>query len=169
MVNGESKVKQMLEHQDIKMIENVMRTVIKENNQELEKHLDEKMTKNNQELEKRLDEKMTKNNQELEKRLEKRLDKKLEERLTKNNQELMEQFDKKLEEKITNSETFLLEEMERYHKASMKEIKKLDDKLDEVTQFYRIKKLEDDTSGYLLQLYHKQQHEIDEIKMVIGL
>lgn len=63
----------------------------------------------------------------------------------------------------------IFDEMERYYKMTHREIEALDKKVTEISDYYRIRKMEDDTSGKLLQLYEKQQEEIDAIKKQLAM
>lgn len=82
---------------------------------------------------------------------------------------IKEQTCKQIETAIAKSESLLLDEMERYHNISQNEIKKLNRKMDEITEYYRIKHLNDDVCDTLLLLYRKQQGEIENIKKVIAV
>ena len=104
--------------------------------------VDESISKNNEVLEKQLDERFAKNNEILENRIN---------------------------ETVTKSESFLLDEMERYYKMTQNDIERLEKKVDDIADYYRIKKSNDDACNQLFQLYHKQQAEIDEIREAIAL
>lgn len=88
----------MLDKQDI----TILRSLFAEQEERLDKRMDDKLISLEERLNKRMDDKLI----SLEGRLNKRMDDKLEQ-----------------------SEAFLLDEMERYHKITMGEFKKLNDKV----------------------------------------
>ncbi len=129
----------MLSKEDLKLLENMMRTVTADNN----KVLRAEMSEMKRDLERTIEEK-----------LEEKLDKKLEEKLE-------EKLDKKLEEKLEKSEGFLLDEMERYYKLTKKDIQILSEKVGRIERYYYVKRAEDSERDLMLQLHQK---EIDSIK-----
>lgn len=70
---------------------------------------------------------------------------------------------------IEENNELIFDEMERYYKMTHREIEALGKKVTEISDYYRIRKMEDDTSGKLLQLYEKQQEEIDAIKKQLAM
>jgi len=93
----------------------------------------------------------------------------IDERFEQNNKEMKEFVVEHVKEAITKSESFLLDEIDRFYSYTKAEIQKLHKKMDEIAEYYKIRKMEDHMYGYVIQLYHKQQKEIDEIKQVLAM
>lgn len=92
------------------------------------------------------------------------LDSKLDSKLEKNN----EQMKIYIREEITRSESFLLDEMERMNKSTNSKIDLLQKKIEELEQYYRITKLENDNTTLLLQLVSRLQKDVEELKKKIA-
>lgn len=110
-----------------------------------------------------LDKKLEKNNEQMKSYIEERFaenDKRLEERFKANNQS-MKEF---VREQITNSESFLLEEMERMYNSTNTKIEFLQKNISELTQYYKITKLENDNTALLLQMITRLQEDVEELK-----
>ena len=71
-------------------------------------------------------------------------------------------------EKVVLSERFLLEEMERMHSSVDAKIDFLQRNISELTQYYKITKLESDNTALLLQMITKLQGEVEELKKKIA-
>lgn len=125
----------MLSKEDLKLLENMMRTVTADNNKVLRAEMSEMK-------------------RDLERTIEEKLEKKLEEKLE-------EKLEKKLEEKLEESEGFLLDEMERYYKLTKKDIQILSEKVGRIERYYYVKRAEDSERDLTLLLHQK---EIDSIK-----
>lgn len=70
--------------------------------------------------------------------------------------------------RVSKSENLLLEEMDRVQGYLEKEIGKVKKNLEEIQQFYRIQKLENDNTALLLKMIEGMQKEIDELKKKIA-
>ncbi len=67
-----------------------------------------------------------------------------------------------IDEKIDKSETFLLDEMDRYYQMTKKDILRLESKVNRIDQYYSVRKLEDETRDLRLQLHDKEIEDIKE-------
>lgn len=149
----------MLEKKDFEVLERMMKGIVKESQNVLEKKIDTAIEENNHKQNEKLKAIFEKNNREH--------DEKLRETLEKNNREQDERLGARIDAAVEKSENLLLEEMERYYKLAKEDIDRVSDKVDEIAEYYRIRKTEDNVSDSLMKLYHRQQEEIDEIKKVI--
>ena len=70
---------------------------------------------------------------------------------------------------IEENNELIFDEMERYYQMTHRELEALDKKVTEISDYYRIRKLEDSTSDKLLRLYEQQQEEIEEIKKQLAM
>ena len=59
--------------------------------------------------------------------------------------------------------------MERYYQMSSKELKKLENKIDSLDNYYRIRNQDKNMGRVLFKLYEKQQEEIAQIKKKIEM
>lgn len=110
----------------------------------------------------------------LDKKLDERFsayDKKLDERFSEYDKKLDERFEKSEQsmkdficEQITNSEAFLLGEMERMSNSTNSKIELMQKNIDELTQYYRITRLENDNTTLLLRIVTKLQEDVEELK-----
>lgn len=136
----------MLQQQDYDMLETmitrVVTTAIKENNEELKTELRSDM--------KAMEEGIRSDMKDMDK-------------------SIRSDLRKEIREAISESESFLLDEMERYYQLTRKDICRIDKKVDEIAEYYRIRRSEDNMCSVLFTLYHQQQSEIDAIKEKIAM
>ena len=93
----------------------------------------------------------------------------IDERFEQNNAEMKAYIKEYVKEAVKESESFLLDEIDRYYNFAKRDIQNLADKLQEIAEYYRIRKIEDNRYDYVIRLYHKQQREINEIKQVLAM
>ena len=84
----------------------------------------------------------------------------LDERLVKSESSILE----KVDERLAKSETLLLDEIERTRNILEKKIEKVQKNLDELNQYYRITKLENDNTALLLKMIDELSRRIDELE-----
>ena len=105
----------MLEQQDLMAIESMMRRVVGENNEDLKAEMKEyiagEFDRNNAEMKKYIAGEFDRNNAELK-------------------ADLRSEWKEDIRECIHESESFLLDEMERFYKLTQKDIKRLSNKVD---------------------------------------
>ena len=104
-------------------------------------------------LDKKLDEKLDKKFAEFEERFEKKLDKRLEE---------------KLEARVTRTEALLLDEMDRMKGHLDDKIDRLGRDVEEMKQYYRIDRLENQTITVMMRSIEDLRKDVDELKEVAG-
>ena len=85
---------------------------------------------------------------------------KVDERITDTENRLLEEMD----ERISTSENLLLEEMERTRSILDNKISKVQKNLDELAQYYRITKLENDNTALLLKLIDELARRVEELE-----
>ena len=136
----------MLSQQDFSMIESMMERVVSTNNEKMKDYIDERFEQNNADMKEYIDE-----------------------RFEQNNAEMKEYVDNSIRSEIHRSESFLLDEIDRYYNFSKRDFQKLSSRVDDIARYYKIQKSEDRQYEYLFRMYFKQQKEIDEIKQVLAM
>ena len=109
----------MLTQQDLGMIESMMvrvvGTALTANNEEMKAYIDERFEKNNAEMKAYIEERFAQNNEE------------------------MKVFVKEhVKEAVHESESFLLDEIDRFYNFAKRDIQKLTAKVEEIAEYYRI-------------------------------
>lgn len=74
----------------------------------------------------------------------------------------------KMDERITASENMILKELDRVQEHLESDVQKVQKNLEELQQYYRITKLENDNTSLLLKMYNDMQKEIAELKAKIA-
>lgn len=69
-----------------------------------------------------------------------------------------------MKEEIAQAENLLLEEMERTRNILEKQIDKVQSNLDELNQYYRITKLENDNTALLLKMIDELSRRVEELE-----
>lgn len=87
-------------------------------------------------------------------------------------QKLFEQSEErmvqKMDEKLTHSENLILNELDRVQEHLETDVEKVQKNLEELQQYYKITKLENDNTSLLLKMYNNMQKEIEELKAKIA-
>ena len=78
--------------------------------------------------------------------------------------ERLDKMEKKIERKIKESEKMLLDEIQFNRNAVEKQIAKVEQNMEELKQYYRITKLENDNTALILNIIKQMQSELDELK-----
>ena len=73
-----------------------------------------------------------------------------------------------LTNKIIEVESFLTKELVRTEDILTRKIEKVDSKLEEIDQYYRIEKLENGNMGMILQILEKYQKRLEKLEMKIA-
>ena len=74
----------------------------------------------------------------------------------------------KVDGRITASENMILKELDRVQEHLESDVQKVQKNLEELQQYYRITKLENDNTSLLLKMYTDMQKEIAELKAKIA-
>ncbi|MCI8581990.1 MAG: hypothetical protein HFH13_02450 [Dorea sp.] len=161
----------MLGKEDLKAIEQLMRNVVEENNEVLRTE----MFSMKSELRTELKEDITSLRAELKEdiadvRAELKEDivgvrAELKEDITSVRTELAElkkDIENIIDERIEKSETFLLDEMDRYYQMTQKDILRLEGKVDRIDQYYSVRRLEDENRDLKLQIHDEAIEDIRE-------
>ena len=160
-----------------------LREEMRENSENLKKELREEMRENLESLKEELRGEMRENSEELrgemrenseELRGEMRensenLKKELRGEMRENSENLKTELRGEIHSAIEENNELIFDEMERYYQMTHRELEALDKKVTEISDYYRIRKLEDSTSDKLLRLYEQQQEEIEEIKKQLAM
>ena len=99
--------------------------------------------------------------EQLFKQTEKQILHTIDERLTSSEDKMFRTMD----ERFTSSENMILKELDRVQEHLENDIQKVQKNLDELQQYYRITKLENDNYTLLLQMYNNMQKDIDALKV----
>ena len=156
----------MLEQRDLEAIALLLDSKLEKSNEQMKGYIDERFSEYNKKVDERFseyDKKLDGRFSEYDKKLDGRFseyDKKLDQRFEKSEQS-MKEF---IRDQITNSESFLLEEMERMNNATNARIDLMQKNIDELTQYYRITKLENDNTTLLLRMVTRLQEDVEELK-----
>ena len=73
-----------------------------------------------------------------------------------------------LDENFTSSENMILKEIDRVQEHLESDVQKVQKNMEELQQYYRIAKLENDNTSLLLKMYNDMQKEIAELKAKIA-
>lgn len=73
-----------------------------------------------------------------------------------------------MDERITSSENMILKEFDRVQEHLESDVQKVQKNLEELQQYYRIAKLENNNTALLLKMYNDMQKEIAELKAKIA-
>ena len=84
----------------------------------------------------------------------------MDEKLAKSEERMMAKVDKKL----TKSENLILDELERTRNILENRIEKVEKNLDELNQYYRISKLENDNIALLLKMSDDLSRRIEKLE-----
>ncbi len=158
----------MLGKEDLQAIEQLMRTVVEENNKVLREEVKEDITGLRTELKGDITSLRTELKGDIT-----GLRTELKEDIADAKTELRDEFRTEMaelkkdivniiDEKIDKSETFLLDEMDRYYQMTKKDILRLESKVNRIDQYYSVRKLEDETRDLRLQLHDKEIEDIKE-------
>lgn len=79
-----------------------------------------------------------------------------------------ERMIQKMDEKLTHSENLILNELDRVQEHLESDVQKVQKNLEELQQYYKIAKLENDNTSLLLKMYNDMQKEIAELKARIA-
>ena len=69
-----------------------------------------------------------------------------------------------MDERLARSETFILDEIERTRDILEGKIEKVQKNLDELNQYYRITKLENDNTALLLKMIDELSRRVEELE-----
>ena len=193
-VGSERGDESMLDEKDVFIIKDIVESAIEKNNyilrdemrensENLKKELREEMRENLESLKEELRGEMRENSEELrgemrenseELRGEMRensenLKKELRGEMRENSENLKTELRGEIHSAIEENNELIFDEMECYYQMTHRELEALDKKVTEISDYYRIRKLEDSTSDKLLRLYEQQQEEIEEIKKQLAM
>ena len=73
-----------------------------------------------------------------------------------------------MDERFSASENMILKELDRVQEHLENDVQNVQKNLDELQQYYKITKLENDNTSLLLKMCNNMQKEIDDIKTQIA-
>lgn len=82
--------------------------------------------------------------------------------------EELKESNKLIEKRVEESEKMLLDEIVFNRNAVEKMVEKVQKNIEELNQYYRITKLENETTSVILRLYQKLENEMEELKKRIA-
>ena len=167
-VGSERGDESMLDEKDVFIIKDIVESAIEKNNYILR----DEMRENSENLKKELREEMRENLESLKEELRGEMRENSEElrgEMRENSENLKTELRGEIHSAIEENNELIFDEMERYYQMTHRELEALDKKVTEISDYYRIRKLEDSTSDKLLRLYEQQQEEIEEIKKQLAM
>ncbi len=100
--------------------------------------------------------------------LDEKLEVKLEEKLDKKLESMEKGLKDYVEERVVKSESMLLDEMDRMKGHLDEKIDRIDRNVEEMRQYYRIDKLENQTITIMMRSIDDLRKDVDELKEVVG-
>lgn len=150
----------MLERRDLQAIAALLDEKLNDGFAKLEEKLEAKWNK-------QLDERFA----EFEERLEAKWNKQLDERFTAFEEKLDKKLDvrfagseRKMDEKINSVAEMLLKELALTQNYLERRIDRLDTKIEEIDQYYRIRRLDDDSIGMILKIIEELSGRVDKLE-----
>ena len=171
----------MLDRQDLEMI----RLVMKEEITASEMRMGNRMDARFEEQEKRIDARFEEQEKRIDARFEeqeKRIDARFEEQGKRNDARFAEQdecfgkrmemrfaqerewLEKHLDKRFAASENLILGELDRIHIKLQDQLDDMKQRLDEMTEYYRIKKLDDINGALLLQMIQEVERRVEALE-----
>ena len=127
----------MLEQKELDVLKNMMESVLEKSEESILSKVDERLEKSEESILSKVDE-----------------------RLEKSEESILS----KVDERLANSENLLLEEMERTRSTLDTKIERVQKNLDELSQHYRITKLENDNMALLLKMIEGLTRRVEELE-----
>ena len=127
----------MLEQKELDVLKNMMESVLEKSEESILSKVDERLEKSEESILSKVDE-----------------------RLEKSEESILS----KVDERLANSENLLLEEMERTRSILDTKIERVQKNLDELSQHYRITKLENDNMALLLKMIEGLTRRVEELE-----
>ena len=149
----------MLDRQDLEMIRLVMKEEITASEMRMENRMDARF----EEQEKRIDARF----EEQEKRNEARFaeqDEWFGKRMEMRFAQEREWLEKHLDKRFAASENLILGELDRIHIKLQDQLDDMKQRLDEMTEYYRIKKLDDINGALLLQMIQEVERRVEALE-----
>lgn len=138
----------MLEEKDIELLQVMMKNIVDESAQQTQEVIRQELKNELQKNNVRMDEKLQS--------LEGRMDEKL--------QSLENRMDEKFDNKLHKSENLILDEVERTRNILEKKISNLQSNVDELNQYYKIAKLENDNTTLILKMVQDLSKRVDKLE-----
>ena len=89
------------------------------------------------------------------------IDKHMDDRFAKSENSILSEIDKRMDDRFAKSENLVLDEMERTRRILEGKIQTVQNNLDDIREYYRISKLEQDNSALLLCIVSDLQKRVD--------
>ncbi len=147
----------MLEQRDLEMLKGVMESVVRESESKIVAEMDTKMDARFQEMDAKMDARFQE------------MDAKMDARFRDSENKIIAEMDAKMDTRFRESENMILEDLDRVHINLGNRIDKVQKNLDELNQYYRITKLENDNAAILLKMIQDQDKTIQgQTEMIQG-
>ncbi|MCD8168478.1 MAG: hypothetical protein LUE94_04010 [Clostridiales bacterium] len=149
----------MLDRQDLEMIRLVMKEEITASEMRMEDWMDARF----EEQEKRIDARFAEQEKRIDARFEEQdecFGKRMEMRFA----EEREWLEKHLDKRFAASENLILGELDRIHIKLQDQLDDMKQRLDEMTEYYRIKKLDDINGALLLQMIQEVERRVEALE-----
>lgn len=97
-------------------------------------------------------------------RMEKRMEQRMDYRFAESEEKMGKRMEQLIDTRITASENLVLGELDRVHVRLQDQIDQLNRKIDEMTEYYRIKKLDDVNDAILLQMIKELEKRVEALE-----
>ena len=89
------------------------------------------------------------------------MDRRMDDRFAKSENSILSEIDRRMDDRFAKSENLVLDEMERTRRILEGKIQTVQNNLDDIREYYRISKLEQDNSALLLCIVSDLQKRVD--------
>ncbi len=161
----------MLDKQDIVLLKEILNESLDTRFDQFEKTMDDKLDIRFAQFEKTMDDKLDIRFAQFEKTMDDKLDirfahfeKTMDDKLDIRFAQFEKTMDDKLDIRFAQSENLVLGEMERIRVLTDQRIDQLQANLEELKQYYRITKLENDNTALLLRMINDLQNRVEQLE-----
>ena len=146
----------MLEQKDIEILKTMITEIVGQSENNMSQKMDERISKSEQNMSLIMDERIS--------RSEQNMSLIMNERMNERSLQLRESILQEVDKRISHSENLILNELDRVQEHTKTDFQKLQKSINEIQQYYRIAKLENDNTSLLLKMYSDMQKDIAELK-----
>ena len=124
---------------------------------EMDRRMDDRFAKSESSILRVMDNRFAKSENSILNEMDRRMD----DRFAKSENSILSEIDKRMDDRFAKSENLVLDEMERTRRILEGKIQTVQNNLDDIREYYRISKLEQDNSALLLCIVSDLQKRVD--------
>ena len=159
----------MLDAKDLELLQSMTEHVVAKQISKLEfsiaaemgRRMDDRFAKSENsilnEMDRRMDDRFAKSENSILSEIDTRMD----DRFAKSENSILSEIDRRMDDRFAKSENLVLDEMERTRRILEGKIQTVQNNLDDIREYYRISKLEQDNSALLLCIVSDLQKRVD--------